>query len=128
MIRRPPRSTRTDPPFPDTPLFRSLLFTRTKRLHDHVYAAFHGLQHASPLGRQSAEENVSRLAGIDLPHFPRFAASRCQPVARRRNIRSEEQTSELQSLMRISYAVFCLKKKTTKTRQQKKPTNAYITQ
>src|SRR3546814_18565005 len=86
MIRRPPRSTRTDPPFPDTPLFRSLLFTRTKRLHDHVYAAFHGLQHASPLGRQSAEENVSRLAGIELPHFPRFAASRCQPVARRRNI------------------------------------------
>src|SRR3546814_10323301 len=84
MIRRPPRSTRTDTLFPYTTLFRS------------------------PAGR-----------------FPRPSNSRCRRLRRalqgRRSAaamrglseRSEEHTSELQSLMRISYAVFCLKKKKT---------------
>src|SRR3546814_8346297 len=79
MIRRPPRSTRTDTLFPYTTLFRST----------------HRRQHRQQLDRQRAE----RQAG-DRPS----SASR----------RSEEHTSELQSLMRISYAVFCLKKKNNK--------------
>src|SRR3546814_10106571 len=73
MIRRPPRSTRTDTLFPYTTLFRS------------------------------------RAAQAD-PH--RDADHGSHPRKRRRKRRSEEHTSELQSLMRISYAVFCLKKKT----------------
>src|SRR3546814_18238146 len=80
MIRRPPRSTRTDTLFPYTTLFRS----------------------ASPprCGDRSA--------------WPRGAKHRHRPYPQRsdrRSARSEEHTSELQSLMRTSYAVFCLKKK-----------------
>src|SRR3546814_4906852 len=83
MIRRPPRSTRTDTLFPYTTLFRS---ARRKILH--------GL--ASRQKEPVLRNEVSR---------PR---RRCIRYFRRR---SEEHTSELQSLMRISYAVFCLKKK-----------------
>src|SRR3546814_7091688 len=79
MIRRPPRSTRTDTLFPYTTLFRS-----------HV-----------PALRGSRDLDRTRLGG-------RAAAT--GTLAWRR-ARSEEHTSELQSLMRISYAVFCLKKK-----------------
>src|SRR3546814_3871764 len=83
MIRRPPRSTRTDTLFPYTTLFRS------KR------AAFgHGFQFQS--------KGLTR-------HQPRV-----DPQWSTVRGRSEEHTSELQSLMRISYAVFCLKKKTHK--------------
>src|SRR3546814_4261244 len=82
MIRRPPRSTRTDTLFPYTTLFRS-----------------HHLQHR-PAGR--GERAVDRLAGLRDRE-----GGRVQDHRRR----SEEHTSELQSLMRISYAVFCLKKK-----------------
>src|SRR3546814_18953808 len=75
MIRRPPRSTRTDTLFPYTTLFRSkMIMIDPKMLELSVYD--------------------------DIPHL-------LAPV-----VRSEEHTSELQSLMRISYAVFCLKKKT----------------
>src|SRR3546814_8253809 len=72
MIRRPPRSTRTDTLFPYTTLFRS----------------------------SAADAAGPADIGVGFP------ATRCPPD------RSEEHTSELQSLMRISYAVFCLKKKT----------------
>src|SRR3546814_3962576 len=89
MIRRPPRSTRTDTHFPYTTLFRSEIGTGS------------GYQ-AALLARLSQQvtsiEVDSRLAC--------FAVENLQ-----RNQRSEEHTSELQSLMRISYAVFCLKKK-----------------
>src|SRR3546814_5918077 len=71
MIRRPPRSTRTDTLFPYTTLFRSQLCVRTS-------STSWGIVHGHPT---------------------------------RPSVRSEEHTSELQSLMRISYAVFCLKKK-----------------
>src|SRR3546814_16951844 len=89
MIRRPPRSTRTDPLFPYTTLFRSP---------------------ASGLPRELAD-----YTGIPI----RTVASWRTQRARRRGLgysraRSEEHTSELQSLMRISYAVFCLKKKKNK--------------
>src|SRR3546814_10828346 len=94
MIRRPPRSTRTDTLFPYTTLFRSAIGIEI----DHVLAVDRILEmrlraHSGPAGRGGR----GRRCGC---HF-RW----------RRGQRSEEHTSELQSLMRISYAVFCLKKK-----------------
>src|SRR3546814_9052810 len=86
MIRRPPRSTRTDTLFPYTTLFRS------------------DLPSARPGRLQLAELRPRRGHG---------AARRAAAAVRSRQIRSEEHTSELQSLMRISYAVFCLKQKNT---------------
>src|SRR3546814_9691526 len=89
MIRRPPRSTRTDTLFPYTTLFRSIglvgsgiATSLSPALHAHEAAA---------LGLDDYSYEL-----VDLENL---------------NIRSEEHTSELQSLMRISYAVFCLKKK-----------------
>src|SRR3546814_10162010 len=104
MIRRPPRSTRTDTLFPYTAHFRSAPDEATARLLPPPTAA-------APDRRRSVT-----AAGPDRAAEP-FASRRhrdrdpCtdRPVADRR---SEEHTSELQSLMRISYAVFCLKKKT----------------
>src|SRR3546814_4722064 len=93
MIRRPPRSTRTDTLFPYTTLFRSL-------------GPFHALQAGA------------RSRGPDpLPCRRRLAptvAGACDDHGQGPG-RSEEHTSELQSLMRISYAVFCLKKKKHRT-------------
>src|SRR3546814_7642447 len=88
MIRRPPRSTRTDTLFPYTTLFRS-----------------------------PAPEN----------HFKRIKETQvsCSLKAFSK-IRSEEHTSELQSLMRISYAVFCLKKKKNKQKQNKNTKNKHL--
>src|SRR3546814_3400774 len=92
MIRRPPRSTRTDTLFPYTTLFRSLPARTFLHLPEQVS------------DRQDvAVEGVTGVAGAD-----------CH-----RDRRSEEHTSELQSLMRISYAVFCLKKKKPKPRRQR---------
>src|SRR3546814_8969001 len=95
MIRRPPRSTRTDTLFPYTTLFRS----------DEDQAGV--VQHltAFEAGRQAAQAGVASLL---LTHLApgSDADARVADAAR-----SEEHTSELQSLMRISYAVFCLKKK-----------------
>src|SRR3546814_10856799 len=98
MIRRPPRSTRTDTLFPYTTLFRSGrdCYLRLRRLDDLRSGTRARLRHR--LGRIGADHRlpVRAWAGdADLDH------------------RSEEHTSELQSLMRISYAVFCLKKKKT---------------
>src|SRR3546814_5744144 len=90
MIRRPPRSTRTDTLFPYTTLFRS------KRDLPLVVAARHAVDLADRLVA-FVDEQQSVLGQI------------FEQCGRRR---SEEHTSELQSLMRISYAVFCLKKKT----------------
>src|SRR3546814_1289441 len=84
MIRRPPRSTRTDTLFPYTTLFRSRLW------------------------RKAAWPDVGHLAWVSrCPRGrPGYGHRPCGNSSR-----SEEHTSELQSLMRISYAVFCLKKK-----------------
>src|SRR3546814_6117939 len=90
MIRRPPRSTRADTLFPYTTLFRSL------------HRLFVKLYRAAP---NPPPSSACRAA-------PRSSAQLHQAVSFRR---SEEHTSELQSLMRISYAVFCLKKTTTIT-------------
>src|SRR3546814_4493884 len=118
---RPPRSTRTDTLFPDTTLFRSedgaLRAVRSRGEHavghPGVPQALH-LQHA-------AERSLRQQAAVAFPQFlpQRFLnAGGIRPLpgkpARqvgRQPLRSEEHTSELQSLMRISYAVFCLKKK-----------------
>src|SRR3546814_7624840 len=85
MIRRPPRSTRTDTLFPYTTLFRSGKSTHIEQVAGRLNW---------PCIRIKLDAHISRID------------------------RSEEHTSELQSLMRISYAVFCLKKKTTGTYSQ----------
>src|SRR3546814_7520693 len=92
MIRRPPRSTRTYTRFPYTTLFRSC---REDAAHRNPRLAREPDQLACLVGGDAAADDQQ-----DTLH-------RWTPV-----IRSEEHTSELQSLMRISYAVFCLKKKT----------------
>src|SRR3546814_1494337 len=97
MIRLPPRSTRTDTLFPYTTLFRSVGKPRPVQLL--------AKRHARLQARPGPGERQVRTAGVDRrTQYPRRKA---------RSFRSEEHTSELQSLMRISYAVFCLKKKKT---------------
>src|SRR3546814_1840344 len=102
MIRRPPRSTRTVTLFPYTTLFRS---------HD-------------PLGRMELDANARRDIAerelllpcrVELRQIGRIGEEEC----RSSEFRSEDHTSELQSLMRISYAVFCLKKKKKNKRIRK---------
>src|SRR3546814_9103194 len=92
MIRRPPRSTRTDTLFPYTTLFRSLVPRHISR---------HIRKEGQP------RTNSSKI----MPASHQYLRKRwCEA-------RSEEHTSELQSLMRISYAVFCLQKKKQKSRK-----------
>src|SRR3546814_6812229 len=91
MIRRPPRSTRTDTLFPYTTLFRSIL----RRLS------------VSRRSTSQTMEGGTMVARVDM--------------------RSEEHTSELQSLMRISYAVFCLKKKNENTATNNDSVSHYYT-
>src|SRR3546814_5388378 len=104
MIRRPPRSTRTDTRVPYTTLFRS----------GH-------LSHVLGREREAGARLVSGYdALLDALHCDSFSSARNSPptihwpgcASSAAIARSEEHTSELQSLMRISYAVFCLKKKT----------------
>src|SRR3546814_14543454 len=94
MIRRPPRSTRTDTLFPYTTLFRSCT-VKSCTIHGFriIVKPFDNRNHTS---------------------FTLISVYRClrSPLSNHRKPRSEEHTSELQSLMRSSYAVFCLKKKT----------------
>src|SRR3546814_8130126 len=122
MIRRPPRSTPTDPLFPYTTLFRSRApqyggILRGDRRHD--------------LAERQAAAHVDR-ARDRRRRRPADARERCSlRLQRRRRYgprvgRSEEHTSELQSLMRISYAVFCLKKKKNNTNKIQIPINNEI--
>src|SRR3546814_3894015 len=111
MVRRPPRSTRTDTLFPYTTLFRSLAAAGRGALRGPEPDV--GPGHLQP-GRPEGED-LRRPASAHRPHRPGHAPRLNRgsgPVAQR-SPRSEEHTSELQSLMRISYAVFCLKKKKT---------------
>src|SRR3546814_6069506 len=112
MIRRPPRSTRTDTRFPYTTLFRSERQARLPRL-------FGGPAGGVPrsLG-DAAEERLRRHRQGHRRGDP--AGHRC---GLRGRPRSEEHTSELQSLMRISYAVFCLQKK----KKEKNTHTKYLT-
>src|SRR3546814_6289463 len=110
MIRRPPRSTRTDTLFPYTTLFRSNLIGR-----DHLAVAVQGRPRPYVAGALRGSLGALYVLGLGVAERPDFIA--LHPLGR--NLanglivigRSEEHTSELQSLMRISYAVFCLKKK-----------------
>src|SRR3546814_9497129 len=106
MIRRPPRSTRTDTLFPYTTLFRSLQPRNVGRPTCDPRAR----RTIGGVGRGAAhgQDQQGPVPAIE----PRRAAA---------PDRSEEHTSELQSLMRISYAVFCLKKKKNKKQTQQKP-------
>src|SRR3546814_8251374 len=111
MIRRPPRSTRTDTLFPYTTLFRS------GRPGGPVSEALHGLQCAAmrePAGG-AGRRCAAAIARSD--RTPDRSADR-RDRHRLPHRSSEEHTSELQSLMRISYAVFCLKKKTQQLNQK----------
>src|SRR3546814_4264387 len=105
MIRRPPRSTRTDTLFPYTTLFRSVYGQKLRR---RLLEAARG---------KSTRDRLAAFKGFHFrelkPEFPGVAEPR----------RSEEHTSELQSLMRISYAVFCLKKKKKNTQQDQYSTH-----
>src|SRR3546814_3841555 len=116
MTRRPPRSTRTDTRFPYTTLFRSA-FGRA--------------------GRQDAPDAVGPQGNRRLHHRPRrIPEKQRRSTGRQRRVqsrlgcplraRSEEHTSELQSLMRISYAVFCLKKKKTTTNNKQHKTSIHL--
>src|SRR3546814_8797953 len=102
MIRRPPRTTRTDTLFPDTTLFRAAV-------------------------GEFAPDHVSRLAKLKKAEIASEAERLVDGTAWMPAIfrveRSEEHTSELQSLMRISYAVFCLKKKKLNVTIRKVETN-----
>src|SRR3546814_2710505 len=102
MIRRPPRSTRTDTLFPYTTLFRSS-GARTAEARLRAQGARHRPGGPGWRGRSAAPAGATRRSADE-----RGARD---PHGGDRHLRSEEHTSELQSLMRISYAVFCLKKK-----------------
>src|SRR3546814_3324476 len=134
MIRRPPRSTRTDTLFPYTTLFRSLGFSpvlieagqelgglcRSNPFRDEWNASLPGMT-----GPQVADNLALSAKGAGVPVLLSCPVERVDAVGRgyavtgpglaepirASHLRSEEHTSELQSLMRISYAVFCLKKK-----------------
>src|SRR3546814_2060739 len=131
MIRRPPRATRTDTLFPYTTLFRSTHATRhdpdefhnragsgrLRRLHRHeavldVFRVLLGAAGAQGVAGRAGHRQAG--PGEDqepvLPPPQHQLLGECEAGARDA-ARSEEHTSELQSLMRISYAVFCLKKK-----------------
>src|SRR3546814_5734240 len=103
MIRRPPRATRTDTLFPYTTLFRSRMPAAAEpagyRIDDRL-RRLHILRRYAVNRRQQGLGKARHVPVHDL---------RLPPIG---IARSEEHTSELQSLMRISYAVFCLKKKT----------------
>src|SRR3546814_1155507 len=128
MIRRPPRSTRTDTLFPYTTLFRSAGAGRRGRRHrvrrrrrDGAWLRRGADEHRHRRGERPGDDGEGDEAcrgkrSAILSGGPHAEAALRRPVqsARRPDLtgsRSEEHTSELQSLMRISYAVFCLKQK-----------------
>src|SRR3546814_9956870 len=106
MIRRPPRSTRTDTLFPYTTLFRSCTGDR-RCLCDRGLLHDSGAGHVDPGARRRDQEAAARLCRAGACRLGRAGGGE---ISESETSRSEEHTSELQSLMRISYAVFCLKK------------------
>src|SRR3546814_7424339 len=116
MIRRPPRSTRTDTLVPYTTLFRSQRTwqrggARVERV-DAIPTDRHAVGRVVGQARQRRHEGRPGQRG----EAAGGQARQHDASAQARTRRSEEHTSELQSLMRISYAVFCLKKKKNKTK------------
>src|SRR3546814_4877580 len=113
IIRRPPRSTRTDTLFPYTTLFRS-----------HIGS---GGPPAGSMKKQGPPPcGMNRVGSVMVMRSARPSPGATpQPETRRFHFRSEEHTSELQSLMRISYAVFCLKKKKINTQTKVRTRSKY---
>src|SRR3546814_7826292 len=115
MIRRPPRSTRTDTLFPYTTLFRSALPRRCDRFRLSADPQLCRRQSRLPRSiagrRRHGEQPVRRRRALRDDLRRRLADLHAPALGARSQKRSEEHTSELQSLMRISYAVFCLTKK-----------------
>src|SRR3546814_2118654 len=123
MHRRPPRSTRTDTLFPYPTLFRSIVFPATTSLerNDIFYAQREPVVAPmkvakAPEGESRSDYDIFRGLAARLGVEGEFSEGRdeMQWLSHLYAQRSEEHTSELQSLMRISYAVFCLKKKKQK--------------
>src|SRR3546814_7613574 len=129
MIRQRPRATRTDTPCPYTPLFRSeqqLGHCMARRGQDlqrlvagrggDVYGVLEGITAGGVLALDHAHQRGAQLGDrvVEQHGFHRHVEACLHRAAD--GARSEEHTSELQSLMRISYAVFCLKKKNTHTK------------
>src|SRR3546814_2635100 len=125
MMRRPRRSTRTDTLFPYTTLFRSRSAGRKLPGEAQIYLRsraqllrFSGVSTLARVMRRSSglpapsAMLIARLGGLSWSH------KRTRAYVSPHQTRSEEHTSELQSLMRISYAVFCLKKKTKDNNKQ----------
>src|SRR3546814_2765213 len=134
MLRRPPRSTRTDTLFPYTTLFRSLAAAfesdalqetashRTRIDRDGIAPPFGiGAGHLADQpaeGDEGPRDRAGDPAGGFLALLRQALVDPFVDVGTEHGVeRSEEHTSELQSLMRISYAVFCLKKKNTNTQK-----------
>src|SRR3546814_2797997 len=117
MIRRPPRSTRTDTLFPYTTLSRSVFYPAQSGIPGTGLSLAHSAleTHSASERPGAGQQQIVRA----LREFRKLRVTEDDPDApayvRDRTPRSEEHTSELQSLMRISYAVFCLKTKKTKT-------------
>src|SRR3546814_9329805 len=131
MFRRPPRSTRTDPLFPYTPLFRSRLWRKVRTVEDPEWTR--RFTEPAPLDKDhgarvvvtfkdgsTLEEEIAvadahprgahPFAGADyIAKFRSLTDGLVEPTEAERFLRSVEHTSELQSLMRNSYAVLCLK-------------------
>src|SRR3546814_2443258 len=103
MIRRPPISTRTDTLFPYTTLFRSAALREVGKGRHLSQGTLSADGRSGPAVRRPARGIRRHRRAVRVL------------VRRRRGSRSEEHTSELQSLMRISYAVFCLKKNNSQT-------------
>src|SRR3546814_8117839 len=106
MITRPPRSTRTDTLFPFTTLFRSSTVAHNLALSNLGGGGtpFDGLT------RRELEVAMLLLQGLRQEDVAKRLSLSAKTINTHKSRRSEEHTSELQSLMRISYAVFCLKK------------------
>src|SRR3546814_3953982 len=104
MLRLPPRSTRTDTLFPYTTLFRSFAGQI-----DRLAVADDGILMVDYKSNRPPPATAERVAPVYLRQMAAYRALLREIYP---GLRSEEHTSELQSLMRISYAVFCLKKKT----------------
>src|SRR3546814_21131850 len=122
MLRRPPRSTRTDTLFPtrrssDLGILRDRMLTNMTEaewdavIQVHLKGTFAPSRHAAAYWREQSKEGNEVDGRI---------INTSSPSGLYGNVRSEEHTSELQSLMRISYAVFCLKKKKSKLIQNTK--------
>src|SRR3546814_10024510 len=113
MIRRPPRSTRTDTLFPYTTLFRS------KEPSSECFMVAQPSPYLVASAAIRCSRSLSGVAARKARPAAVVARGRRTPASIRSVERSEEHTSELQSLMRISYAVFCLKKKNKNTEKER---------